>query len=132
MGRPRTVILSNENSALGCIQGLANAHQQYYVKPQEENDSQDCDAVTTVKLLKQLDENHFSCGLTGEPLTTSTASLDHRVPLSRGGQHVMRNVHFVHKVINRMKGTMTEHEFIEWCTKVAEAARGRVRGPSER
>lgn len=45
-----------------------------------------------------------------------TASLD-RIDNSKG--YIEGNVQWVHKEINRMKGTLSDEEFIEFCTKVA-------------
>lgn len=46
-----------------------------------------------------------------------TASLD-RINNSKG--YALDNIQWVHKVINIMKRTMDQDEFIEWCKKVAE------------
>lgn len=46
---------------------------------------------------------------------TQTASLD-RIDSSKG--YIEGNVQWVHKRINRMKGNMTDEQFIGWCQKV--------------
>ena len=50
----------------------------------------------------------------------ATASLD-RIDSSRG--YVPENVQWVHKVINRMKGTLSDDEFKSWCRTVAAQRR---------
>ena len=39
-----------------------------------------------------------------------TGSLDHIVPVSRGGDNSKGNLRFVHKAINQMKGDFTDEE----------------------
>jgi hypothetical protein len=66
------------------------------------------------------------CALSGVPLSfgrsthdraNQTASLD-RIDSDLG--YVEGNVQWVHKVLNKMKGTMCASEFIKFCKKVAE------------
>jgi len=71
-------------------------------------------------LMRMLQEQEYRCALSGEKLTPKAASLDHITPLSKGGQHVMSNVQIVSKAMNKMKGTMTQQEFIAVCKKVAQ------------
>lgn len=69
------------------------------------------------------------CFLSGVSLTLSsklyngnpdysdfTASLD-RKDSSKG--YTVDNIQWVHKIINRMKGSLSDYEFKEWCKKVA-------------
>ncbi len=59
------------------------------------------------------------CAYTGEPLVIGVnASLDHRVPISRGGTHTIENVQWVSMRINFMKTEMTHDEFIATCARV--------------
>ena len=62
------------------------------------------------------------CVLSGVPIgfDDATASLD-RIDSSRG--YVPENVQWVHKVINRMKGTLSDDEFKSWCRTVAAQRR---------
>jgi 5-methylcytosine-specific restriction endonuclease McrA len=60
------------------------------------------------------------CAYTGEQLTPGVnASLDHKVPVSRGGGHTERNLQWVAERVNRMKTDMTHAEFIAACKDVA-------------
>jgi len=56
--------------------------------------------------------------MTGLELGPEDANLDHIVPITAGGKHIMGNVQIVHKVINQMKSTLPKHEFIEWCRRI--------------
>ena len=65
------------------------------------------------------------CALTGMPLviaqvaskrTDTTASLDR---IDSGAGYVVGNVQWVHKDINRMKGNLTDLEFLHFCQMVS-------------
>ena len=66
-----------------------------------------------------LKQNH-RCALSGRELTVANCSLDHIVPLSRGGVHTKENAQLVCEEINRAKGMLTEDEFAELCRDVIE------------
>ncbi|MGE3807074.1 MAG: HNH endonuclease, partial [Gemmataceae bacterium] len=70
------------------------------------------DVLTLIK------NQQFRCALTGRLLEPDTASLDHVVPVSRGGPHSIDNAQALHKDVNRAKGTLTNDEFIELCREV--------------
>jgi 5-methylcytosine-specific restriction endonuclease McrA len=74
------------------------------------------------KLTKRLIENDFRCELTGVTLTTETIAVDHIIPLSKGGKNDYENIQIVHATVNRMKGTLSQDEFITWCKRIAAAA----------
>lgn len=76
--------------------------------------------VTPKRLLELIGSQRHCCSLTGESLTPQIATVDHIHPVSRGGQHLMENLQWVHKDVNRMKGSMTTDEFVAMCRKVVE------------
>ena len=60
------------------------------------------------------------CAYTGEQLVLgSNASLDHKVPRSRGGPNSIENVHWVAWKINRMKTDLSHDEFVGICKLIA-------------
>ena len=63
--------------------------------------------------LKELwEEQKGKCGILGIPLIPGrTASLDHIVPLSRGGTNTRDNLQFIHIALNCMKQDHTPEEF---------------------
>jgi 5-methylcytosine-specific restriction endonuclease McrA len=64
-----------------------------------------------------------SCALTGWPLEYgNTASIDHIVPKSRGGDNTLRNLRWVDKRVNYAKRDLTDHEFIALCRAVVAHA----------
>lgn len=62
----------------------------------------------------------YKCALTGVALDPDTAELDHVVPVTEGGDHSIGNLQVLHKTVNRMKGSMSNDEFIRWCKLVAD------------
>ena len=100
-----------------------NNGQQTFL-PTTESECEPSDASTKVtgrRLMALLERQQFKCALSGVKLTPKTASLDHCVPVSKGGGIDMDNVQIVHEVINRMKGTLDNEQFREWCDRVAGA-----------
>ena len=86
-------------------------------------------------LLALLESQGYLCALTGVRLEVETAELDHKIPVCRGGTNDLSNLQWIHKSINRAKGTMTNQEFIEACLKVASRYQGYPpgrTGPSSR
>ena len=59
--------------------------------------------------------------LSGIPITIGVdAEIDHIVPKARGGINAITNYQWIHERVNRMKSTIPEREFIEWCKKIAK------------
>jgi CRISPR/Cas system Type II protein with McrA/HNH and RuvC-like nuclease domain len=66
-------------------------------------------------------KNNSFCYLTGEKIDLdkpATYSLDHKIPLSRGGKRELSNMGLTTKIVNQAKTSMTPEEFIELCKKV--------------
>lgn len=53
------------------------------------------------------------CGLCGEPLEYSEVTIDHIIPLSRGGKHQYENCQLAHGLCNRRKGDRLPDELEE-------------------
>ena len=81
-------------------------------------------AVTASGIRQKMQEQGWRCALSGVDLSQSAkdTELDHIVPLSKGGAHVLSNVQLVHRIPNAMKRTMTEQVFLQWCRKIVERA----------
>lgn len=79
-------------------------------------------AVTAGQVLQLVEQQEFRCALSGQELTPETASLDHILPLSRGGAHALENLWVVDHQVNAAKGTLTADEFLELCRKVVAHA----------
>lgn len=119
--------LPAEEQAAGPAQlavlGEAGSVAEIQVCPEVASDSsRPSGAVTSGNVLRLLEWQQHRCALTGRPLTPETASLDHIVPVSCGGEHVLENAQVLHKDVNRAKTTMSNEEFIELCTEVVDHA----------
>lgn len=86
--------------------------------------------ITAKQLMALVHRQGYRCALTGRHLTPDTASVDHIIPLSEGGDHAVHNLQVVHKHLNNAKGTMSQHEFIAMCREVVEWALWRGRQES--
>ncbi|MCI0333667.1 MAG: HNH endonuclease [Planctomycetes bacterium] len=75
--------------------------------------------VTSKMIMNLVEQQDFRCAISGRELTPQTASLDHILPLSRGGEHGINNVWVVDHQVNSAKGTMTCDEFVTMCRDVA-------------
>jgi hypothetical protein len=78
------------------------------------------DFPSSQQLLRLLEKQGHRCALSGVKLTPETAELDHIVPLAKGGSNAISNVQWLHKRINRMKGSMKQDDFIDMCSKVSQ------------
>ena len=74
--------------------------------------------VTGRQIMNLIEKQDFRCALSGRKLTPETASLDHIIPLSRGGQHDIRNLQVLEHQVNTAKGTLTMEEFLSLCRDV--------------
>lgn len=75
-------------------------------------------AICWRDLLQMLQAQAYRCSLSGRVLTPANAALDHILPVSRGGHHVIENVQILDKQVNRAKATMTNEEFVAMCREV--------------
>lgn len=75
-----------------------------------------------MEVLKLLKRQKYRCALTGEKLAPDTASLDHIIPVSRGGKSYLGNAQVLDATVNRAKHTMTNDEFIAMCRQVVRHA----------
>lgn len=62
----------------------------------------------------------YRCAISGVRLEPEIAEADHTIPITSGGANVIENIEIVHRVINRMKGTLSRDEFIYWCRLVTK------------
>jgi 5-methylcytosine-specific restriction endonuclease McrA len=75
--------------------------------------------ITAKMVMQMIEDQGFRCALSGRPLTPETASLDHVMPLSRGGAHDLSNLWAVDHQVNSAKGTLSVEEFVLMCRDVA-------------
>jgi 5-methylcytosine-specific restriction endonuclease McrA len=76
--------------------------------------------VSARSLLKKIGPNP-TCYLTGVPLdlnNPSQYSLDHIVPLAKGGQNTLSNCGIASKIANQAKGDLSYDKFVSLCKNV--------------
>lgn len=74
--------------------------------------------ATGAKLMALLEKQEYRCALSGRKLTPKTAVIDHITPASKGGGNEIENLQWLHKDVNRAKGTLSQEEFIRVCRMV--------------
>lgn len=78
------------------------------------------DRALWIKLEEMLNRQDSRCALTGLPIEAGRgASLDHIIPTARGGTDDLSNLRFVHLVVNRMKSSLLDEEFLAWIEVLA-------------
>jgi 5-methylcytosine-specific restriction endonuclease McrA len=80
-------------------------------------------AVTAKQLLELVERQQYRCALSDRMLTPESASLDHIVPLTRGGEHDIDNLWILEHTVNRAKGTQLVSEFLAMCEDIVNAQR---------
>ena len=74
--------------------------------------------------------NNPKCYITDEPidlLNSKTYSLDHIIPISRGGKSSLDNLGLVKADINQAKYNMTPFEFLNLCKRTINGSLARIR-----
>ncbi len=74
--------------------------------------------IKMVDLRAMLSKQNHKCALTGRELTSENCSIDHIVPLSKGGTHSIDNAQLVVAEANHAKGSLTQDEFGQLCRDV--------------
>ena len=105
---------SGKNCILTYIGWLIDERHRRQMKRANGGDT----SVNLDNTLRLLEDQNFRCALSGTELTPDTTALDHILPVSRGGDHLITNAQALTKDINRAKGTMTNDEFIDMCRRV--------------
>lgn len=78
--------------------------------------------INPFDLWKIAKRQRLICPLSGRKLNRSTISLDHKMPLSKGGTHNLDNLQFVHVNVNYAKNSLTDDEFLLLCEDVVKHA----------
>ena len=99
------------------MESVVNKHSK-----QHEEATQEEAFVTPSQLLKTIEMQRFRCALSGVPLNPSNCDVDHIDPLSKGGSDMIDNIQILHRTVNRMKGTLSQSEFVEWCRLIVKHA----------
>lgn len=82
------------------------------------------DGLSRKRLFELLEQQQYRCAISGRELTPENATVDHVVPLAKGGEHCASNAQLLDDEINRAKGTKTNEEFLAICQEVVAHNRG--------
>ncbi len=96
----------------------AERHQTAYERLKTQRSTSSRHRITKQEVIDLLESQAYRCALTGWELTPHTASLDHQIPVSRGGEHCIQNAQALHEDVNRAKGSLTNEEFVVLCRAV--------------
>ena len=58
------------------------------------------------------------CGICGSPVNFDDMTVDHIIPLSRGGTNAMDNLRLACRTCNRSKGNLSDEEFCKLAFKI--------------
>ena len=75
--------------------------------------------VKSSELMAMVEEQNFKCNLSGVDLSPAMSSLDHKLPVSRGGDNTLENLQIIHPVVNYAKARLTNDQFVAMCHAVA-------------
>lgn len=76
--------------------------------------------LTAFELWKIAKKQRLICPFTGHKLTKENMSVDHIVPISKGGSNAPSNVRLIHKWINLMIGVHSDEDFFKMCRTVLD------------
>lgn len=98
---------------------LCEQHPQHKARPKRPRTP---GTISPSEVLELVERQGYRCALTGRLLTPMSASLDHIQPIAANGKHSIDNAQVLHRQINRIKGTLTNEEFIAVCREVVAHA----------
>jgi hypothetical protein len=76
------------------------------------------DTIKASDIMRMVEAQGYRCALSGRELTPETASMDHKVAVSKGGGHALVNLWVVDHLVNIAKGSMSTEDFICMCRDV--------------
>ncbi len=78
------------------------------------------DKISAFDIWKIAKKQKLKCAISGRKLTKENISLDHIVPLSRGGKNEPHNLRLVEHRINLALHVLTDQEFFDMCKSVVD------------
>ena len=74
--------------------------------------------IFPIDLWKIAKKQRLICSITGDKLTRENISVDHIIPISKGGLNVVSNLRLTTIQANWIKDAYTDEELIDFCKKV--------------
>lgn len=76
--------------------------------------------LTAFDLWKIAKKQKLICPFTGHKLTKENMSVDHILPVSKGGSNEPSNIRLIHKWVNLMLGIHNDKDFFEMCQTILD------------
>lgn len=76
--------------------------------------------ITATEIWSIVKKQKCLCPITGERLTSDNISIDHIVPISKGGTNCKSNIQIVTKRANVIKNNMDTNELVRFCQAVID------------
>ena len=76
--------------------------------------------LTAFDLWKIAKKQKLICPFTGFKLTKENMSVDHILPVSKGGSNHPSNIRLIHKWVNLMLGVHSDEDFLVMCRKIVD------------
>lgn len=76
--------------------------------------------ITPWDLWKMAKKQRMLCALSGRKLTSDNISLDHILPLSKGGTNNISNLRLVKKEVNFARQTLSDTDFFNLCREILQ------------
>ena len=73
--------------------------------------------LSELKLIEKVKEENTTCYYCGDPLKSKNRTIDHKIPISRGGQTTLDNLVVSCKRCNEEKGMMNDEEYLGFLEK---------------
>ena len=75
--------------------------------------------LTPIMLWRVARKQKLICPLSGRKLTLDNISLDHVIPLSKGGSNAVENIRLVDRAANLAKHNLMDSDFVRLCHEIA-------------
>lgn len=73
--------------------------------------------LSELKLIEKVKEENTMCHYCGDTLKSKNRTIDHKIPISRGGQTILENLVVSCKGCNEDKGMMNDEEYLDFLDK---------------
>ena len=73
--------------------------------------------LSELKLIEKVKEENTTCYYCGDSLKSKNRTIDHKIPISRGGQTTLDNLVVSCKRCNEEKGMMNDEEYLSFLEK---------------
>jgi 5-methylcytosine-specific restriction endonuclease McrA len=76
--------------------------------------------ITPIQLWTIAKKQKCKCPISGIKLTRNNISVDHIIPLSKGGKNTLENIQYVERHVNIMKNDKSLEQFLFYCREIVK------------